>query len=65
MSIYAWSEVVRWIRDVIRIEPDEGIDYLDRRQQAQLDAEITAMTDGSVARTRRSALRPVSRPRTA
>lgn len=40
MSLYAWREVVSWIRDVIGIDPDEGIDYLDDTQLAYLNAEL-------------------------
>jgi hypothetical protein len=40
MSLYAWREVVSWIRDVIGIDPDDGIDYLSDSQQANLNAEL-------------------------
>lgn len=40
MSLYAWREVVSWIRDVIGINPDEDIDYLDDAQHAYLNAEL-------------------------
>lgn len=41
MNLYAWREVVAWVRDVIGIDPDEGIDYLTDGQIANLNAELT------------------------
>lgn len=48
MKIYAWAEVVSWVREVVGIDPDEGISYLDARQFAHLNAELAdahAITD--------------------
>ena len=42
MSLYPWREVVSWIRDVIGIDPDEGIDYLNDAEHAYLNAELAA-----------------------
>src|SRR6266545_2811821 len=42
MSLYTWREVVSWIRDVIGIDPDEGIDYLNEAEHAYLNAELAA-----------------------
>lgn len=43
MSLYAWREVLSWIREVIGIDPDEGIDYLDDSQHANLNADLVAI----------------------
>jgi hypothetical protein len=43
MALYSWREVVSWIRDVIGIDPDEGIDYLTDAQLASLNLELTAI----------------------
>lgn len=42
MSLYAWREVVSWIRGVIGIDPDDGINYLSDTQHAELNADIVA-----------------------
>jgi hypothetical protein len=42
MSLYAWREVVSWIREVIGIDPDEDIEYLDDAQIASLNVELAA-----------------------
>lgn len=39
-SLYAWREVVSWVREVVRVDPDEGIDYLDDAGIAEVNAEI-------------------------
>jgi hypothetical protein len=44
MSLYAWREVVSWIREVIGTDPDEGIEYLTDAQHASLNAELAAIT---------------------
>ena len=40
MNLYAWREVVSWIREVIGTDPDDGIDYLNDAQLASLNAEL-------------------------
>jgi hypothetical protein len=40
MSLYAWREVLSWVREIIGTDPDDGITYLDDRQYAELNAEI-------------------------
>jgi len=40
MNLYAWREVLSWIRDVIGIDPDDGIEYLTDTQLATLNAEL-------------------------
>jgi hypothetical protein len=44
MSLYAWRDVLAWAREVIGIDPDEGIDYLGDRQYVRLNAEIVNLT---------------------
>jgi hypothetical protein len=43
MSLYAWREVVSWVREVIGIDPDEGIEYLDDARMTDLNAELAAI----------------------
>lgn len=43
MSLYAWREVVTWIREIIGTDPDEGIEYLTDAQIADLNAELAAI----------------------
>ncbi len=40
MNLYAWREVLSWIRDVVGIDPDGGIEYLTDIQLATLNAEL-------------------------
>jgi len=40
MSLYAWREVVSWIREVIGTDPDDGIEYLTDTQLAHLNAQL-------------------------
>jgi hypothetical protein len=42
MSLYAWREVVSWVREVIGIDPDENIEFLTDAQLADLNAELAA-----------------------
>jgi hypothetical protein len=50
MSLYAWRDVVLWIRDVIGIDPDEDFEYLTDAQLAELNAEIAASSPGATWR---------------
>jgi hypothetical protein len=47
MNVYAWAEVVEWVRDVIGVDPDSGVRYLDDRQMARLNAELSDINDGT------------------
>lgn len=49
MSLYAWREVLSWVRDVISIDPDEGITYLDSAQFADLNAELAGLAEPAAA----------------
>lgn len=40
MSLYAWREVVTWVRSALGIDPDEGIEYLDDASLADLGADL-------------------------
>jgi hypothetical protein len=40
MSLYAWREVVPWIREVIGADSDDGIEYLTDAQLAHLNAQL-------------------------
>ena len=44
MSLYAWREVVSWIREVIGVDPDDGIEYLTGAQLAHLNAQLVDIT---------------------
>jgi hypothetical protein len=43
MNLYAWREVLSWIREVLEFDPDEGIEYLDDFALARLNAELAAI----------------------
>lgn len=40
MNLYAWREVLSWIREVIGTDPDDGIEYLADAQLAHLNAQL-------------------------
>ncbi|HJQ02729.1 MAG TPA: hypothetical protein VJ851_14100 [Jatrophihabitans sp.] len=46
MSLYAWREVVSWVREVVHIDPDEGISYLNDAQLADLNSELCQLHGG-------------------
>lgn len=48
MNLYAWREVLAWIREIVGIDPDEGIDYLTDAQHATLNAEFSTVREESV-----------------
>lgn len=43
MNLYAWREVLSWIRDVVHVDPDGGIEYLTDAELAMLNAELADM----------------------
>jgi hypothetical protein len=51
MSLYAWREVLSWIREILGTDPDEGIEYLSDTQLADLNVDLAAIraerADGS------------------
>lgn len=47
MSLYGWRDVVSWIRDVIGIDPDGGIDYLNDAQHAELNVELVSIVSAA------------------
>lgn len=49
MNVYSWADVVAWVRDVLGFDPDEGIDYLDARRCAHLNAELADLAADSMA----------------
>ena len=57
MSLYAWREVMSWIREILGTDPDEGIEYLSDKQLADLNAHLAAI------RAERSAWHPIHRCR--
>jgi hypothetical protein len=44
MPVYAWREVLAWVREVLHMDPDEGITYLDDRRIADLKSELANLT---------------------
>jgi hypothetical protein len=42
LHLYAWRETLTWVRDVIGLDPDDGIAYLDDSGIAELDAYIAS-----------------------
>jgi hypothetical protein len=48
MSLYAWREVVDWIRDILGTDPDEDVEYLTDAQDAALNAALTRPAGTSV-----------------
>jgi hypothetical protein len=45
VSLYAWREVVSWIRDILGTDPDEGIEYLGDLALANRNAELAAIRE--------------------
>jgi hypothetical protein len=54
MSLYAWREVLSWIREILGTDPDEGIEYLSDTQLADLNADLAAI------RAERSTWHPIA-----
>jgi hypothetical protein len=49
VSLYAWSDVVCWVREVLGTDPDEGVDYLPAWVVADLNAELAHLArDGAL-----------------
>lgn len=42
LSLYAWRDVVVWVRDTVGLDPDDGIEYLGDALLAELNAMLTA-----------------------
>jgi hypothetical protein len=42
LYLYAWREVLIWVRDVIGLDPDEGMTYLDDGHIAEINACIAS-----------------------
>ncbi len=47
MNLYAWREILSWIRDVLGTDPDDGIEYLTDTQLATLNAELADIAPAS------------------
>ena len=41
--LFAWSEVLEWVREVLGQDPEEGVCYLSVAQQADLNAELLSL----------------------
>ncbi len=62
MSLYAWRDVVSWVREVIEIDPDEGVTYLDDVALARVNVELVdrgewAIVDTSIRQVRMNSTR--------
>lgn len=66
MNVYAWAEVVEWVREVIQVDPDQDVHYLDDQQNAELNAELADIAAGGSPKADRvrasGQLRTASRP---
>lgn len=40
MKLYAWREVVSWVREVIGLDPEDGLGFLTDRQIAEVNARV-------------------------
>jgi len=49
MSLYAWRDVLSWIRANLITDPDEGTDYLTDAEYAALNAELAIIREESVS----------------
>lgn len=45
MSLYAWREVLSWIREILGTDPDEGVEYLTDAEHAALNAELVMIRE--------------------
>ena len=45
MSLYAWREVLGWIREVLGSDPEDGVDYLGDIERVHLNAELAAIRE--------------------
>lgn len=46
MSLWAWRDVLAWTREVVGIDADEDVTYLDDTQLAELNAELAGCGAG-------------------
>ena len=54
MSLYAWREVLSWIREILGTDPDESIEYLSDTRLADLNVDLAAI------RAERSVWHPIA-----
>lgn len=47
MSLWAWRDVLAWTREVVGIDADEDVTYLDDAQVAELNAELAGCSASS------------------
>lgn len=49
-KLYAWREVVSWVRQVIGIDPEDGLGFLSDRQIAEVNAGVAQVmpADGEI-----------------
>jgi hypothetical protein len=45
MSLYAWREVLSWLREILGTDPEDGADYLSDAEYAHLNAELAAIRE--------------------
>lgn len=44
--LFAWSEVLAWVREVLHVDPEDGVAYLSAVQVADLNSELAHLDDG-------------------
>lgn len=60
MKLYAWREVVSWVREVIGVDPEDGLGFLSDRQIYEVNARVAQVlpAEGEVVfSVRRTAVR--------
>ncbi|MGL5823912.1 MAG: hypothetical protein ACRCYU_03595 [Nocardioides sp.] len=40
-KLYAWREVVSWVREVLSLDPEDGLGFLSDRQIAEVNARVS------------------------
>lgn len=61
-KLYLWREVVAWVRDVVGLDPDEGVEFLSDGELAEVNARVASVGSSAVRLvSRRRVTRSVSR----
>jgi hypothetical protein len=47
MKIWAWADVLAWLRTELHLDPEEGVRYLSDRQVADLNVELASRVPGA------------------
>jgi hypothetical protein len=60
MNLYAWREVLSWLREVVGIDPERGIDYLSDADYAAINVELATTSAGLAADGVEPGWRPIN-----